>query len=1134
MIRNPFDSRPRSLTSLKTFKGLVRKGFARSRELFALVSLIAACVIPPQTSARSSVDPEISTASSRIDLSAIGYQGLSPMARLVGTANLTLDFVDDDHVLFTFNPKKLFTRHADCPPDHNDRLIDAVVFEISTGKVVRQTEWYAHDRLQYLWPLGSGRFLLRRSNDLYEIDSLLQEKLVFSSPTPLLWVTVSADKQQLLLETEDDALAATAKAKRGTSKRTVKIEFRDATSLAVQRVVKAEGLVNLEATSSGFADVNHNITGKTWLIRFGPAANDRNNITRVRSRCTPDVFYSSGNTMLVGRCAMGSTDYSISAFTVTGNRLWRQHWSEHRYRPVIRGSEDGSRFAVSTLALPASPASRVRADSPDDGKRDLGQNIQVLDTASGTRVLSVAATSALLQQNFSLSPDGSKLAVVRDSTIETYSLPAMSDDERAKYTSVKADVPGLYIAPATPPSEEESQEPAFVAAENEAESVAEDKTASGGADSPASEVPAPETPSPVATPVPGGTQGQPYPEVAAQLTFKVNTQLVAIDVVVTDAQGHPVRGLQQHDFTVAEDSKPQGVRYFKEVAEGEPAPPSPAPADKLPPNIFTNNSAAPESGAVTVILLDLLNTPLPDQRYAQEQLLKFLKNKPKGGEFALCTLSNTLRMIQGFTPDENLLVAAVNGKKGAVRTPPLLHSVAENESSLRFARVMAQDPHTNTGFMLGMVEQAEAEAQAQDVDMRMYLTLDAFAELARYLSGVPGRKNLIWLSASFPTGIFPGGSIPDPFAGMRNFGDHIRKTTNLLADSHVAVYPVDVRGTMTESFFSAANPTVQSPAAVYGSGSPGSSFPGFSGGPNGVPSTAGNQTIRATPVGNTPQQDAMQQFLVSQLAEHSTMDDIARGTGGKAFYNTNGIDRALALATEQGAHYYSLSYTPTNKKYDGRFRKIKLNLPGKKCHLAYRTGYYAVDPDAPSKSTKSTKTDLAMAAMQHGSPQSRQVLFAARVVPIGKPSKVENEQLAKLVLRPNKKKGPVGAVEMQHYGIDYVVTPSQLRFGAAPDGSNHGVLSFLVTSFDDDGRLLTRIASEATSDLKPDAFKDVMTGGFRVHQELDVPVAAVSLRMGVEDMMSSHIGTLEIPLPVKALPDAPHAWSRSLPEVEPD
>ena len=90
-------------------------------------------------------DPQI-----RIDLSPAGYQDLSAMARRSAAANLSLNFLDNDHVLFNFNPKRMFARLPDCPPTHEDRLVHAAVYEVSTGRLVREAEWYLHDSRRYL------------------------------------------------------------------------------------------------------------------------------------------------------------------------------------------------------------------------------------------------------------------------------------------------------------------------------------------------------------------------------------------------------------------------------------------------------------------------------------------------------------------------------------------------------------------------------------------------------------------------------------------------------------------------------------------------------------------------------------------------------------------------------------------------------------------------------------------------------------------------------------------------------------------------------------------------------------------------------------------------------------------------
>ncbi len=1074
-----------------------------------------------------------------IDLSSVGYQGLAGMARLASQANISLDFVDDDHVLFTFDPKKLFTRLPDCPPSHDDRLVHAIVFQVSTGKAVNRADWYLHDNRRYLWPLGSGQFLLRRLNSLYIVDSNLKEKLLMTSPKEFLWLTVTPDGKQIIAETAEAATSKKPKSDAAKAKQSVKIEFLDIASLKVERAIKSEGIVTLEGTSTGFADVGHDMTGRVWLVRFGPTTRQRENIARVRSHCVPDVFYSSSNTLLIGRCSSSGSDYSVSSFTVTGHRLWRQRWNDHRYVPKIKPSDDGSRFAVSTLMHVAATESEANdADDEQDAMgHGLAQMIQVFDTAGGTPVFSVKLSPVVLTaQNFSLSPDGRRLAALHDSRLQTYDLAPMSADERSKFTAVKADVPGLYM----PSSDSNLQvaanedEPTFGAAEAGADSPGTDPAATAEKNPPPANTAAPAL---VAQPVPVADAKDKGVD-ASLITFKASSRIVVVDVVVTDRKGKPVSGLAQKDFQVAEDGKPQNVAHFEEfskegentaqgtltAAAGAAAPSASAPVPdappKLPANIYTNNSKERETGSSTMVVLDLLNTPLPDQQRAREQLIDFLKKKPEALQMALCSLGTNLRMIQGFTHDDNVLIASAKGRKGGVKAPPL-QSDGAAELSVRLQRDLALI--TGDRGELQKAQNGRDEQKAQDVDMRMHFTLDAFAQLARYLSGVPGRKNLVWLSGSFPLSIFPDPEVTDYQPVMRNYGTEIKRVTNLLAEAHVAVYPVSVKGVQTQNMFEASNNGTYDPTPmVAGALGPAAGASNF-----GLSNTSTNVPM------DTRMTQETRAFKETVASEQGTMDQVAADTGGKAFYNSNGIGDAIETAIDQGSHYYMVSYSPSNKKYDGKFRKIKLSLAQKGYHLAYRQGYYADDPAAPVKDTRGPAQDIGVAAMQHGSPQSHQIIFATRVVPIGKPKKMDAAQSG--TAAASKKNGsPAGPVEMQHYGIDFAIDPAHLLFTPTSAGLYHGVLNLMITGFDDDERLVARMVSTATSDLKPANYKDVMTGGFRMHQELDVPVSAVALRLGVEDGLTSHMGTLEIPLPVPVPPDAPRIMARSLPEIEPD
>jgi len=900
-------------------------------------------------------------------------------------------------------------------------------------------------------------------------------------------------------------------------------QFLDAKTLAPQRTIPLNEVVDLNGASAGYVDLVHK--GEIWLVRFGSTPSKRRNLARVRSRTVPSVLYSSNNSVLIGRCASSNCDYSVTALTTAGRRLWRQHWSRYRFFASVAHSEDGSRFAVSTARLAAPLASTATSHmDPDDqdvsqstpSQQDVfQQEIQIIETASGTSVASVDVSAAVLSgQNFSLSLDGRRLAVLQSSGVELFDLPPPSEPERAKFSALQTDVPDLYALA----SDEDSVPPpgADAAVDNtpaNTTAAATDASPSTATDKPNA------SPSTVNTAdvSPAASPARDAPPAATPVTtFKVSSKAVVVDIVVTDAKGNPVRGLHQQDFQMAEDGKSQDVRSFREFSDAEaPIPSEPTPAKPAPqkpsPNLFTNDAHAPDPGAVTLILFDLLNTPSQDQVYTRQQLIKFLGSKPKNAQFALCTLSagaSRLRLIQGFTPDETLLVGAAKGKKSVPKAVKWQASAAGIDASVSAVGDLAQGGPTS-GFqgLLSALQQMQAEQQVTDTGERAGITLDAMMILARYLSAIPGRKNLVWLSGSFPISITATTNSGNISLDNPNYTGRIKRATNLLAEAQIAVYPVDVRGLLANGV--------------------GADSAGTMGGSNAIiPSDFSANTV-ISPTPNVPQD---MQARAQQAAEQDTLNQFATSTGGKAFYNSNGIRQAIAMATEQGSNYYTLSYTPANKVYDGKFRKIKVLLAQKGLTLHYRQGYFADDGNAVTKDADLTRRTRAV-AMQRGSPPSRQILFSVIVTPVGAKKKIDRASLGDVLVKA-KAPDPTTPVEVQHYSIDYTLEGSALRFLPLANETYRNVLTLMVTCFDREGRMLTGTSSIGTSELQPATYTKVITGEFGVRQEVDVPVEATSLRLGIQDQMSNRLGTVDIPLPVPPLPAQPRR--KPLPEIEPD
>ena len=1110
---------------------------------FTIAPVVAAQEAPPAPAA----DPKPSV---QIDLSAIGFHEPSRMDRTAeAEPSLSLDFVDASHVLLTYNRKQLIQRLPECPPDHQDRLMHAAILEIPSGKVITETDWYLHDRRRYIWPFTSGKFLLRRWNKLYVVDSSLHEHLLLDSSKNLLWVSVTPDASQIIVETENAKKAGDSSPKSGSkSEPMYAVQFIDVKTLSTQRTLLFNNFTHLTGTSAGYADVIRK--GDIWLLRFGPTATKRHNLARVRSHTVPVVLYPTENTLLIGRCAKSGCSYGVTAFTLTGHRLWRQHWPGLRSYPEISRSEDSSRFVVSTLRVDTTNANQGPLDDDDPFKIQfaqhdvLRQDIQVFETASGNSVFEVSISPAVVTgQNVSLSPDGRRLALLRGPALQLFDLRPVSAEEQTNFASLRTDTLGLYnLGSATDADWWDTSSTASnsaadaenTAADAPAGSTNEDThdseaTAQPGENTePASVSPKPPSPSTVAEAAEKTQPSEPLP------IFKVATKAVVVDVVVTDSKGHPVRGLNQQDFQLTEDNKPQDVRYFREFSDVETSPessPGSASAAQVSPagststtppqtvasparspNVFNNRARSAQEGAVTMVLFDTLNTPPQDQAYARLQLIKFLQSKPKMSQFALCMLNSgsyPLRLIQGFTDDETLLLAAVRSKKGQSRNNRWQGAQMEAQNSVNRVNALTAEGRTSGfQFLVGALQQMQDEQFVTDTSERANRTIDAMMLLARYLSGISGRKNIVWLSASFPISIPISPVSNNPSLDNPNYTYKIKRATNLLADAQVAVYPVDVRGLQV---FSAS---LDTGASV---GGPRSFQPPDPTSPSGGASSLIPQGIDFT----------------DQATEQDTFTQFAVATGGKAFFNTNDLREAIATANEQGSNYYSFSYTSTNKIYNGKFRKIKVQLAHKGYKLYYRQGYFADDVNVAAKEAQLARNAIAT-AMHYGSPPAREVQFSVRVWPVGGKKKMDRAAVGEVKMAAKKKDSLPTQIEVQHYVVDYTVDGSELRFVPQQNGSQHSSLALMVTAFGSDGRMLTGVSTRAQSDLPSDVYKRVITSDVGFQQEVDVPVEATSMRLGVQDQMSNHLGTVDVPLPVPPDPNAPKIAKNRMPEIEPD
>ncbi len=576
--------------------------------------------------------------------------------------------------------------------------------------------------------------------------------------------------------------------------------------------------------------------------------------------------------------------------------------------------------------------------------------------------------------------------------------------------------------------------------------------------------------------VPNGPQPQNTTGVA---TIRAYSDLVVVDVVVEDSKQNPIHGLEKSDFSLTENGKPQTIRSFEEhsalpASETEKVGPEPV----LPPGLFTNKSAAPANGPVNVLLLDYLNTPLSVQPYARKQLIDYLDKEPAGTRIAIFGLTEQLDMLQGFTADPAVLKAALTAKKGTPRVSNMLSEPVGGGpvGGNSFSDAFGPAGGSITQEMVDDMNRVDAQLTSEQQDIRAKYTLNALDMLARYLVGIPGRKNVIWFSGSFPLDVEPDVNEADPNDSVIRNDDEVRKTDNLLTRAQVAVYPVDARGVFTDPTQSVtANSTITSGA------------------------DAANEQMA---------------FMTQTAQEHETMFEMASDTGGHAFVNTNNLTEAVSKAIQNGSNYYTITYSPTNTQWDERFRtiKIKVNDPSAK-QVTYRNGYYAVDPnnrnkvDAQSAATALAQPNTMATAMMHGGPNPAEILFKVRIRPANTPP--EETVLKSNQSNPNLKiNGPY-----KSYGVDLVPDPHSVNCVEGTDGNRHCVLEVWTFVYDGNGDKLITASNRIRRLLTPSEYARLLSGGIAFHQEISVPVRGqYYLRTAIHDMVSDKVGAVEIPI----------------------
>ncbi len=408
------------------------------------------------------------------------------------------------------------------------------------------------------------------------------------------------------------------------------------------------------------------------------------------------------------------------------------------------------------------------------------------------------------------------------------------------------------------------------------------------------------------------------------------TNAIVVDVIVRDSKGNPVTDLRKEDFVLLEDGAAQEIGDATRVGNpvyvaksGGAAPPAPGTA--------TNDGHTFPS--FTAIIFNRLSPEARGRAY--QAAVACLDVLQEGDYVAVFSTDLSLTTLFPYTKDRDRLR---KGLKDAARRPSWSSPLGMTATG---ALTLFGDWELSSQ---ASAAQGATQAGWKELDalQQGYATTDALVAIAAGLGVIPGRKTIVLFSEGIPV---PEGVLP-----------RLQSVIASANHGNVSVYPIDAAGLRTISEQTQAAQEVRA---------------------------AGDAGLRISPTGeNGSSIGGMEAMSTALRTPSAVLTTLARETGGFAIESTNDLAKGLRQIDADRRFYYLLTYTPANGSFDGKWRSITVQVPGRKVTVRARSGYLAVR--APAGMPMLAYEGPALAALERSpAPADLPLRSAALVFPGG-------------------------------------------------------------------------------------------------------------------------------------------------------
>ncbi len=426
-----------------------------------------------------------------------------------------------------------------------------------------------------------------------------------------------------------------------------------------------------------------------------------------------------------------------------------------------------------------------------------------------------------------------------------------------------------------------------------------------------------------------------------QLIVRANVRQVLVPVVVTDQKGHHIADLKQSDFQVFEDGIPEDIVSFRMAEDSSSS--EPEGGGGVSTGSASKAAPAPASTPVRrtyLICIDVLHSEFSNfNRVADALGNVFRRERDADSQYALMTLGRELKVVQDSTTDAPAVAAAIRNKSFR-QTIQGSETQSTAIAVQQFTALMRSYCSACACLSNGGGDQPECTSLKSSVraflvsfEERTYAMnlnfLRQLGELVSAMATMPTTRTIVFISDGFNR--FPGREL---YGILRGFGPRDTSFEFNPRDTQPELESILRRATRYDvKFYTLDSRGVYS--APFAAGNTFDTSTGFS--------TTTQMDSRNAPSETTGATEAVDRQATAGASENAdVLAQLAHETGGLFVENTNDFSKGIGRALADAREYYVLAYVPKNEALDGKYRKITVEVGGKKKLLVNaKAGYWS-------------------------------------------------------------------------------------------------------------------------------------------------------------------------------------------------